>query len=63
MKTFANELGNQISVEVVKKMIDGVNGILICIEGPTSRTEVHVTQLEARVLLERLAHSLDSSNV
>lgn len=54
MKTFTNELGNQITIEVVEKVINGVDGILICIEGPTSQTEFHVTRAEAKVLLEHL---------
>ncbi|HEY0011202.1 MAG TPA: hypothetical protein VGB97_04860 [Candidatus Paceibacterota bacterium] len=54
MKTFTNELGNKIIIETVEKVINGIDGILICIEGPASKTEIHVTRMEAKVLLDQL---------
>ena len=54
MKSFTNEIGNKISIEVTEQVINGVDGILIAIEGPTSQTEVHVTRMEAKILVEQL---------
>jgi len=53
-KNFINELGNAITVEVSAKEIDGVPGVLIYIEGPTSLTENHITRKEAEVIYEAL---------
>lgn len=61
MKTFPNELGNEITIQVVEKVINGVDGVQISIAGPTSDTEVHITRLEAKVLLEQLSTVLHSS--
>ena len=58
MKTFINELGNQITVDVVEKEIDGVGGVMITIEGPTSTSENHVTTAEAKELSEQLVKLL-----
>lgn len=58
MKRFTNELGNEITVKVTKKGIDGVEGIFISIEGPTSLSENHITKKEAVVLLEMLGETL-----
>lgn len=58
-RKFINELGNEISVSVSEKEIDGVEGILISIEGPTSSTEVHVTKEEAKVILQELSKILN----
>ncbi|HEX8591509.1 MAG TPA: hypothetical protein VF696_02045 [Candidatus Paceibacterota bacterium] len=58
MKTFTNELGNQITVEVVEMVINGVDGVLVRMEGPGSRTEMHITRVEARVLLEQMGACL-----
>jgi hypothetical protein len=60
-KTFTNELGNKISIEVLERVTNGVDGILIYIEGPTSNTEVHITRQEAQVLLKALRQVLDRS--
>lgn len=53
-KVFTNELGNQIKIDVSEKEIEGVGGIFIEIEGPTSSTELHITKEEARVLYDEL---------
>ncbi len=58
MKSFINEVGNKISVEVTEQVINGVDGILIAIEGPTSQTEIHITRMEAKILLEQLGDLL-----
>lgn len=58
-KKFINELGNEITVSVSEKEIDGVEGVLIFIGGPISSTEVHVTKEEAKVILEELSHVLE----
>ncbi len=55
---FTNELGNSIEVEVSKKEIEGVDGVLIYISGPTSLTENHVTRKEAEVIYEQLGEIL-----
>lgn len=49
-KVFINELGNEITLSVTKKEIDGVDGVLIYIKGPHSDTENHITQKEAEEL-------------
>lgn len=54
MKRFTNELGNEITMDTAEKVINGIDGVLIDIEGPTSKTEVHITRMEAKVLLEQL---------
>ncbi len=54
MKTFPNELGNEIKIVVTKKEINGVRGVLIYIEGTTSTLENHITFLEAKELLYQL---------
>ncbi len=51
---FINELGSEIDVEVSKKDINDIEGVLISISGPTSDTEVHVTRQEALVIYDRL---------
>ena len=61
MTTFPNELGNQITVQVAEKVINGVDGVSISIVGPTSDTEVHITRLEAKVLLEQLSTVLQGN--
>lgn len=58
MNTFTNELGNEITVAVTAKDIDGVPGVLITIDGPTSRSENHITRQEAEVLATELARVL-----
>ena len=58
MKTFTNELGNQVTVDVAEKVINGVDGILIRMEGPTSRTENEITRMEAKVLFDQLKEVL-----
>ncbi len=55
VRTFKNELGNTITVQAAEKAISGVDGILFSIEGPTSKTELHVTREEAKALIEELA--------
>ena len=55
MKTFSNELGNQITIDVSEKEISGVGGVSLSLVGPTSDTEIHITRLEAEVLLEQLS--------
>jgi len=59
-KNFTNELGNAITVEVSAKEIEGVPGVLIYIEGPTSLTENHITRKEAEVIYEALGNLLHS---
>lgn len=54
MKDFINELGNQIPIEATEKVINGVDGIFITIEGPNSKTEMHITRREAGVLTDLL---------
>jgi len=56
---FINELGNTIKLHVSKKDIEGVDGVLMHIEGPTSDTDVHITRKEAEVLYEELGKILD----
>lgn len=58
IKNFINELGNEIQVQVTKKEIDGVPGVLLFIAGPTSDTEVHITKQEAEVLYQELGKNL-----
>jgi hypothetical protein len=53
-ETFVNELGNTIMVEVTEKEIEGVDGVLIHIEGPTSETDNHVTRMEAEKIFDHL---------
>lgn len=55
VRAFKNELGNTITVRTADKTISGVDGILFSIEGPTSKTELHVTREEAKVIIEELA--------
>ena len=62
-KKFINELGNEIVVSVKDKSIEGVDGILISISGPTSSTEVHVTKEEAKVILQELSSVLEKNNL
>ncbi len=59
-KTFTNELGNTITVQVFEKEIEGVPGILLAIAGPTSDTEIHITRLESRVVYEELGRVLSA---
>ncbi|OGG60013.1 hypothetical protein A3C89_03865 [Candidatus Kaiserbacteria bacterium RIFCSPHIGHO2_02_FULL_50_50] len=59
-KNFTNELGNAITVEVSAKEIEGVPGVLLYIEGPTSLTENHITRKEAEVIYEALGNLLHS---
>ncbi len=61
-KQFTNELGNSIQVEVSEKDIDGVPGVLIIMEGPTSTAENHITRKEAEVLHEELGILLKNSS-
>lgn len=58
-ETFINELGNTITVDVTTLPIDGVDGINIHIEGPTSETDNHVTRMEAETIFRHLAAELD----
>lgn len=53
-KVFVNELGNEITLSISEKDIDGVEGVLIEITGPTSDTEIHITKSEARTFFEEL---------
>lgn len=55
---FQNELENAITVDVSAKDIDGIDGILIHIEGPTSETDNHVTRLEAEMIFQELEKAL-----
>lgn len=55
---FTNELGNEIEVSVTEKEIDGVDGVLIFIAGPTSDTENHVTRMEAEIIYRELGKVL-----
>jgi len=54
MKTFTNELGNEITITISEETIDRVEGVLIQIEGPTSISENHITRLEAEMLKSEL---------
>lgn len=58
-RNFKNELGNNITIEVSEQVLNGVEGVLVAIEGPTSRTDVHITRQEARVLLEQIQFLFD----
>lgn len=62
-ETFINELGNTITVDVTSLPIDGVDGINIHIEGPTSETDNHVTRLEAEKILSHLTDALEPSDL
>ena len=53
-ETFRNELGNKITVNVYKKDIDAVDGIMIKISGPHSETEDHITYQEAEKIYLQL---------
>lgn len=57
-KHFRNELGHDIDIQVEKRELAGVDGILISIAGPDSDTDVHITKVEAQVLYETLASVL-----
>lgn len=52
--TFINELGNEIIISVSSKEIEGVEGVLLSIEGPTSISENHITKKEAENLYQCL---------
>lgn len=54
-KSFLNELGNSIEISITEKDIEGIEGVVISIEGPNSQIENHVTKLEAEKLLEVLS--------
>lgn len=54
VQTFKNELGNAITVRVIDQVINGIDGVMLSIEGPTSKTDVHITRQEAKVILEQL---------
>ncbi len=58
IKTFKNELDNNIMVQVRDQVINGIEGVLISIEGPKSKMDMHVTRLEAKILLEQLSSFL-----
>ena len=60
-RNFKNELGNQISIQVIEQVINGVDGVLVSIKGPSSQTEMHITRLEAKILLEQLQAVFDKS--
>lgn len=62
-ETFINELGNTIIVDVTNLPIDGVEGINIHIEGPTSETDNHVTRMEAEKILSHLADALETDEL
>lgn len=55
---FKNELGNNITLAVYPKPTDGVDGVMIFIQGPTSDTENHITWVEAERLYAQLGHVL-----
>jgi hypothetical protein len=57
-KIFSNELGNTITVQVQEQVINGIDGVFITIEGPTSKTDLHITRAEAKVLFEQLRLTL-----
>lgn len=54
---FTNELGNEISISIEKKDIEGIDGLYIAIAGPTSETTLHVTLKEAQILAQLLAEN------
>jgi hypothetical protein len=58
-QSFINELGNEILVDVTDLPIDGVDGVNIHIEGPTSETDNHTTRMEAKVIFRQMAEVLD----
>ena len=58
MRTFTNELKNEICIEVTAKVIDSVDGVYIKIIGPDSTSENHITREEAQILLEELSNVL-----
>lgn len=60
-KDFINELGNQIHIEITKKEINGAEGVLVSIIGPTSEVENHITVSEAKVLVDLLNETLDEA--
>jgi hypothetical protein len=59
-RNFKNERGNQIGIMVIDQVINGVDGVLISIEGPNSKTEAHITRVEAQILLEELQAHLSN---
>lgn len=58
LQEFQNELGHNITLEVSAKEIEGVAGVLISIAGPSSHTELHITQKEAKMLTYELTQIL-----
>ena len=56
--TFHNELKNEIKVAVYEEPIDGVKGVMIFIQGPTSDTENHITRMEAEEIYKQLGKVL-----
>lgn len=58
-RTFKNELGNSITIQINELVTNGVDGVLISIEGPSSRIDAHITRFEAKVLLEQLQTLFD----
>lgn len=48
--SFKNELDNQITVDVYKKEIDNIPGVMIYISGPDSESENHITMKEAEMI-------------
>ena len=59
IRTFQNELKNAVTVQVQDQVINGVDGVLISIEGPSSKMDMHVTRFEAKIILEQLKSFLD----
>jgi len=62
--TFINELGNEITIHVQQKHINGFNGIHIELIGPSSTMESHITSMEAYVLAEfiKIINEIDKEN-
>ncbi len=58
-----NELGNTISLSVEQKEIAGIDGVNIAIEGPSSETTLHVTRMEAEMLVEQITKCLSYGRI
>lgn len=58
IRHFRNEVGHDVTVEVDKKEVAGVECIDIAMAGPDSDTEWEITKVEAQVLYEMLGKAL-----